>query len=67
MKVKLLKMTEETPEIPAIDAKLPTNRVETSSVKNKTLVKELRGLNPCNRSSHQQREWKPVPLKIKHL
>ena len=50
MKVKLLKMTEETPEIPAIDAKLPTNRVETSSIKNKTLVKELRRLNPCNRS-----------------
>ena len=49
MKVKLLKMTEETPEIPEIDAKSPTNRMETSSVKNKTLVNELRRLNPCNR------------------
>ena len=49
MKVKLLKMTEETPEIPAIDAKSPTNRVESSSVKDKTLVKELKRVNPCNK------------------
>ena len=32
MKVKLLKMTEETPEIPAIEAKLPTKRVEVSNI-----------------------------------
>ena len=49
MKVKLLKMTEETPEIPAIDAKSPTNRVESSSVKDKTLVKELKRVNPCTK------------------
>ena len=41
MKVKLLKMTEETPKIPAIEAKSPTKRVETSNIKNKTLVNEL--------------------------
>ena len=35
-------MTEETPKIPAIEAKLPTKRVETSNIKNKTLVNELR-------------------------
>ena len=41
MKVKLLKMTEETPKIPAIDTKSPTKRVETSAIKNKTLVNGL--------------------------
>ena len=41
MKVKLLKMTKETPKIPAIDTKSPTKRVETSNVKNKTLVNGL--------------------------
>ena len=39
--VKLLKMTEETPKIPAIEAKSPTKRVETCNVKIKTLVNEL--------------------------
>ena len=41
MKVKLLKMTEETPKIPAIEAKSPTKRVETCNIKNKTLVNEV--------------------------
>ena len=40
-KVKLLKMTEETPKIPAIEAKSPTKRVEVSNVKKKALVKEV--------------------------
>ena len=40
-KVKLTKMIEETPEIPAIEAKSPTKRVESSNIKNKTLVNEL--------------------------
>ena len=39
MKVKLLKMTEETPKIHAIEAMSPIKRVETSNIKNKTLVK----------------------------
>ena len=39
--VKLLKMTEETPKIPAIEAKSPTKRVETCNVKIKTLVNVL--------------------------
>ena len=34
-------MTEEKPKIPAIDAKSPTKRVETSNVKKKTLEKGL--------------------------
>ena len=34
-------MTEGTPKIPAIEAKSPTKRVETSNIKNKTLVNEL--------------------------
>ena len=41
MKVKLLKMTEETPKIPAIEAKSPTKRVKTCNVKIKTLVNVL--------------------------
>ena len=41
MKVKLMKMIVGTPEIPAIEAKSPTKRVETSNVKNKTLANEL--------------------------
>ena len=35
-------MTEETPKIPAIEAKSPTKRVETSNIKNKTPVNEIR-------------------------
>ena len=34
-------MTEETPEIPAIEAKSPIKRVETSNLRNKTLVNKL--------------------------
>ena len=34
-------MTKEIPKIPAIEAKSPTKRVETSNVKNKTLVNGL--------------------------
>ena len=34
-------MTEETSKIPAIEAKSPTKRVETSNLRNKTLVNEL--------------------------
>ena len=41
MKVKLMKMIVGTPEIPAIEAKSSTRRVETSNIKNKTLVNEL--------------------------
>ena len=40
-KVKLLKMTEETPKIPAIEAKSSTKRVEVSNVKKKALVNEV--------------------------
>ena len=32
MKVKLLKMTEETPKITAIEAKSPSKRVEVSNI-----------------------------------
>ena len=35
--------------MPSIEAKASTKRVETSNVKNKTLVKELPQVNPCNR------------------
>ena len=41
MKVKLMKMIVGTPEIPAIEAKSSSKRVETSNIKNKTLVNEL--------------------------
>ena len=34
-------MTEETPKIPAIEAKSQTRRVETGNIKNKTLINEL--------------------------
>ena len=34
-------MTEETPKIPAIEAKSPTKRVEKSNLRNKTLVNEV--------------------------
>ena len=40
-KVKLLKMTEETPKIPAIEAKSPSKRVEVSNGKKKALVNEV--------------------------
>ena len=41
-KVKLLKMTEETPKIPAIEAKSPTKESQKPvSIKNKTLVNEV--------------------------
>ena len=43
-KVKLLKMTEETPKIPAIEAKSAGKRVKVSNIKNKTLVNEVRQL-----------------------
>ena len=36
-----MKMTEETPKIPAIEAKSPTKRVVVSNGKNKTLVNGL--------------------------
>ena len=38
------KMTEETPKIPAIEEKSPTKRVETSNIKNKTLVNDNFGV-----------------------
>ena len=41
MKVKLLKMTKETTKIPAIEAKSPIKTVETSNLRNKTLVNKL--------------------------
>ena len=34
-------MTEETPKIPAIEAKSPTKRVETRNVKFNTVANEL--------------------------
>ena len=41
MKVKLSKMAKETSKIPAIEANSPTKRVETSNLRNKTLVNKL--------------------------
>ena len=45
MKVKLLKMTVGTPEIPAIEAKSQTKRIGVSNIESKTLVNELRWVN----------------------
>ena len=65
-------MTDEKPKIPAIEAKSPTKRVETSNIKNKTLVNEIRWVkstkvrllkmteekpkNPCNRHKVTNKE-----------
>ena len=52
-------MTTEIPKMPAIEAKSPTMRVETSAIKNKTPVNELRWVKSTKVKLLKMTEEKP--------